>query len=58
MGLSDTRLPHVNDSRKPRGPTRWLKRRPRPYREMYDSRTEKAVATLYEADVDTFKYSY
>lgn len=58
IGILDARLPHVNDSRKPKGPMRWLKRRSMPYKDMYDSRSAKLVATLYEADVDIFKYNY
>lgn len=58
VGIVDAALPHVNDSRKPKGPMRWLKRRAMPYRDMYDSRSAKVVATLYEADADIFKYSY
>jgi len=59
IGISDTELPHVNDSRKPKpGPMRWLKRRTLPYHDMYDARSAKLVATLYQADVDAFKYIY
>ncbi len=59
LGISDPVLPHVNDSRRPtRGLMRRFKRRPRPYHEMYDSRTAAIVGALYESDVDTFKYSY
>ena len=58
IGIPGARLPHVNDSRKPKGPMRWLKRRAMPYKDMYDSRSAKLVATLYEADADTFKYTF
>ncbi len=59
IGISDPELPHVNDSRKPKsGPTQWLKRRTLPYRDMYDARAAKLVSTLYEADIDAFKYTY
>ena len=59
IGIADPKLPHVNDSRKPtRGVMRRFKRRPQHYKDMYDARTMKLVADLYEADIDAFKYSF
>lgn len=59
IDVPDAGLPHVNDSRKPRpGPMRWLKRRALPYRDMYDSRSEKLVADMYRADIETFDYRF
>lgn len=57
MGIPDRQLPHVNDSHK-RGPVQRFRRRPRPYKEMYDERSRAIVASLYAADVEAFGYSF
>jgi hypothetical protein len=59
MGIEDRRLPHVNDSQKKRpGLLSRLRRRARPYREMYDARSRQTVASLYSSDVDRFGYEF
>jgi hypothetical protein len=59
MGLPDSRLPHVNDSKRARpGVMRWIRRAPLPYRDMYDTRSKQVVASLYGVDIETFKYSF
>lgn len=59
IGVPDVGLPHVNESRKSRpGPLRWLKRRALPYRDMYDSRSVKLVADIYQADIEAFEYRF
>lgn len=60
IGVSGATLPHFNDdSRKSRpGAKRWLRRRSLPYRDMYDSRSMKFVAGIYEADAEAFKYEF
>ena len=59
LNIPGATLPHVNDSRHGmQDITRWLRRRPRPYREMFDSRSRTVVARLYGADIDAFKYGF
>ena len=59
MGIADAHLPHVNDSKKSRpGLLQKLRRRARPYREMYDSRSRERVAALYARDIEAFDYSF
>lgn len=59
MGMSDATLPHVNDSKRTRpGVMRWITRPSLPYRDMYDERSKQVVASLYQADVEAFKYSF
>jgi len=59
MQIPDAELPHVNSSRRPRpGLARWLRRRAVPYREMYDSRSQKLVGDMYQVDIETFKYVF
>lgn len=59
MGISGARLPHVNQSLTSRpGPKGWLRRRPLPYRDMYDDRSRALVRKLYERDVEAFSYQF
>lgn len=59
MGIDGAQLPHVNDSRKSRpGIKHWLRRRPLPYREMYDARTRARVGDLYRSDAEAFGYTF
>lgn len=59
LDIPSSALPHVNDSRHGlRDITRWLRRRPRPYRDMFDPRSRTVVARLYGADIDAFKYGF
>ena len=59
LGIPEATLPHVNDSRSGiQDLTRWLRRRPRPYRDMFDSRSRTIVARVYGADIDAFKYGF
>jgi hypothetical protein len=59
IGIVEAGLPHVNNSRKSGlGLKGWLKRRALPYRDMYDSRSRKLVADMYEVDIEAFKYSF
>ena len=59
LNIAAAELPHANNRQK-KGPgfKQWLRRRPVPYTQMYDSRTRSIVAKLYEADVDAFKYVF
>lgn len=57
LGIPEARLPHVNTSRTARsGLKNWMRPRAVPYREMYDSQTERLVAEYYAADVEAFQY--
>lgn len=59
LDIPDATLPHANDSNHGIGRiARWLRRRPRPYTDMYDSRSKNAIARLYGADIDAFKYRF
>lgn len=59
MGIADAKLPHVNRSSEAgAGFKNWLRRKPKPYRDLYDSRSKDAVRKIYEVDVDTFKYPF
>jgi hypothetical protein len=59
LDIAASPLPHVNDSRHGlQDVTRWLRRRPKPYRDMFDSRSRTVVARLYSADIDAFKYGF
>ncbi|WP_159017637.1 sulfotransferase family 2 domain-containing protein [Cognatiluteimonas profundi] len=59
LDIPDATLPHANDSNHGIGRiARWLRRRPRPYTDMYDSRSRTAIARLYGDDVDAFKYRF
>lgn len=58
LGIAGAELPHVNDSKTRRRPLDWLRRPGLPYREMYDDRSRREVARLYEADVDAFRYPF
>jgi hypothetical protein len=59
LGIPAAPLPHVNDSGHGlHDITRWLRRRPRPYRDMFDPRSRTVVARLYGADIDAFKYGF
>lgn len=59
IGLPASKLPHVNDSKRPVfALKRWLKRRPLPYRELYDAHSRKIVADMYRSDIETFGYGF
>ena len=59
MGMSNATLPHVNDSKRARpGVMRWITRPSLPYRDMYNTHSQQVVASLYEADVEAFKYRF
>jgi len=59
MGIANPVLPHVNDSKKPGGGLfRLPRRRPLPYREMYDARSREFIGKLYESDVEAFAYDF
>ncbi len=59
LDIPDATLPHANDSSRGIGRiARWLRRRPRPYADMFDSRSKTAIARLYGADIDAFKYRF
>jgi hypothetical protein len=59
MGIADPALPHVNDSKKGGGGLlRLPRRRPLPYREMYDARSREIVGSLYASDVEAFAYDF
>lgn len=59
LGIQDATLPHANDSNKAVGRiARLVRRRPRPYTEMYDERSKDLVARIYGADIDAFKYPF
>lgn len=59
LDIADATLPHANNSNHGiRGLSRWLRRRPRPYTEMYDARSKTAIARLYGDDIDAFKYRF
>lgn len=59
LGLPAAKLPHVNNSKRPGFPLKqWLRRRPRPYREMYDEPSRKLVGEIYRSDVEAFEYRF
>ena len=55
MGMPDTKLPHVNESK---SVLRWITRPALPYRDTYDTRSREIVASLYEVDAEAFKYGF
>ncbi|HEX2595616.1 MAG TPA: sulfotransferase family 2 domain-containing protein [Luteimonas sp.] len=59
LGIPDGTLPHANDSNHNIGPVaRLLRRRPRPYTDMFDARSKTLVARIYADDIDAFKYRF
>ena len=59
VGASGAKLPHANDSRRAGfALKRWLKRKPLPYRDMYDARSKQLVSDMYRADIEAFDYTF